>query len=251
MLWAVVHFTIPEPGLFYWINRHTQIISDSVWGFFVFLGNGWGVYSLAFPLMLFAPRILATGVISGLIAGILSRLLKHWIEYPRPAGVLDPSSFHIVGHPLEYLSLPSGHTLTAFSVATAFYFAANSKYRKVLWPLFLVALTAGVARIAVGAHWPADVFAGASVGIFSALIGVSVCHRLPASLFKSHSWINTVFVAGALVTAYILGTMQMDFELNRRYQLLGILVIVVTLLGLAAQVLFTLRAKYGRSKKTT
>jgi membrane-associated phospholipid phosphatase len=227
--WALFHFTWPEPGLFYQINRATQLVPDIVWGFFVFLGNGWGVYAMAIPVLLLSPRIFTSGVIGGLFAGILSRILKIWLDLPRPAGVLDPKSFHIVGNPLEHLSLPSGHTLTAFSVATAFYFAVSPAKRRPALLLFIVAMLAGLARVAVGAHWPADVFAGATVGLFSGLVGATITRKLPFSIFNLRSWLTVLFFIFGLVDIYLLNTMQMDFAQNHPFQVLGTITVACTL----------------------
>ena len=245
LLWALVHFSVPEPSLFDVMNHQAQALPDVFWGFFVFLGNGWGLYSLVFPLTLFAPRLLAAGALSGLIAGLLSRSLKLWFDHPRPASVLDPSTFHIVGNPLLHLSFPSGHTLTAFSVATAFYFAATTNKRKPLWILFLIATGTAVARVAVGAHWPADVFAGAAIGIFSGLVGASVCNKASDRSFNRRSWVHWVFMIGAILDAYLLSTTVLDFDTNHGYQALGLTVIAITLLSLASKII---REQYPPSK---
>ena len=236
LLWAIAHYAIPEPALFYLINHQAQSLPDVFWGFFVFLGNGWGIYSLVFPLALLAPRLLATGVLSGLIAGLASRALKLWLDFPRPASVLDNSTFHIVGNPLLHLSLPSGHTLTAFAVAAAFYFSIDAVKRKYAWILFLIAMGTGLARVAVGAHWPADVFAGACVGILSGLIGASVCNRMPDTSFDRKSRLHWIFMIGALVDAYMLSSTVLDFTTNHPYQMIGMIVLAITLFSLAAQV---------------
>ncbi len=236
LLWAIAHFTAPEPALFYFINQRTQRLSDSFWGFFVFLGNGWGLYSLVFPLVLIAPRLLAAGALSGLIAGLASRTLKLALDFPRPASVLDLSTFHIVGNPLLHLSLPSGHTLTAFAVATAFYFSINAAKRKYAWIFFLIATGTGFARVAVGAHWPADVLAGASVGILSGLLGASLCNRMHTASFTTKSRLTWIFMIGALLDAYMLSSTVLDFDSNHPYQVLGMIVLALTLFSLAIKV---------------
>jgi undecaprenyl-diphosphatase len=59
-----------------------------------------------------------------------------------------------------FQSMPSGHTTTAFAVATvlAWFFPKA----QTLWLLFAAAIA--VSRIMVNAHYLADVFAGAAVG---------------------------------------------------------------------------------------
>ena len=228
-LWLVVHFAIPEPRLFYAVNRAGQIAPDAFWGFFVFLGNGWGVFALCFPLLIFAPRLVIAGAISGGASGLMSRALKVIIAEPRPPAVLDPESFIIIGRQLKSLSMPSGHTITAFAIATAIYFAIPPASRRPFWWLFLLAALAGISRVTVGAHWPADVFAGAAIGLFSGVIGAYASTKLPAKLYEPQSWLMRLSAAMGVVAIYLLFTQRMDFELNRPYQIVGLVIIFITL----------------------
>ena len=228
-LWIVLHFAMPEPALFYAVNRSGSIAPDAFWGFFVFLGNGLGVFSLCFPLLIFAPRLVIAGAISGGISGLLSRALKVIIAEPRPPAVLDPESFIIIGRQLKSLSMPSGHTITAFAIATAIYFAIPAAKRKPFWWLFVLAALAGVARVTVGAHWPADVFAGAAIGLFSGALGAYVTTKLPSAIYEPNSWLMRLSGIVGVVAIYLLFTQRMDFELNRPYQIIGLVTICVTL----------------------
>jgi undecaprenyl-diphosphatase len=60
-------------------------------------------------------------------------------------------------------SFPSGHTLEAFAMAMAFSGLFNSR-RKYLIPLFLWATLVGYSRVALGVHYPSDVFGGMILG---------------------------------------------------------------------------------------
>ena len=79
----------------------------------------------------------------------------------------DPFAFHPFGKwAASYASLPSGHTTTAFSVLVA---------AGTLWPqarplLWIYALLMAVSRVAVTAHFPSDLIAGAVAGSLGALI---------------------------------------------------------------------------------
>ena len=229
LVWGLGWSYIQNPHLFYAINRATQHWPDGVWGFFVYLGNGWGVFSLSIPLLLWAPRMLTACVIGASLAGLVSRVFKFGLALPRPAAVLDNSTFHIVGEAVHHYALPSGHTLTVFAVATAIYFSLPPSHRlSGLW-LFVVALFSGIARIAVGAHWPADVMAGMSVGILGGLVGISLANRLPQSWFTAQSWwLRFVAFAGGGTAIYILSTHRLDLDINRPLQALGIIVILAT-----------------------
>ncbi|HEV2424207.1 MAG TPA: phosphatase PAP2 family protein [Terriglobia bacterium] len=60
-------------------------------------------------------------------------------------------------------SFPSGHTITAFSIATVF---ANrySRHRWVPWVAYGLATAVGFSRVTLQAHFVSDVFAGAVLG---------------------------------------------------------------------------------------
>ena len=65
-------------------------------------------------------------------------------------------------------SFPSGHTSTAFSLATSL----SIQYKKwyVVVPAYAWASSVGYSRLYLGEHYPSDVLAGAAVGAGSALL---------------------------------------------------------------------------------
>ncbi len=218
LLWGVLELSVEPITLFKQLNRTAQMLPDLFWVFFNMFGNGWGVFALLCPLLIIAPRALMATLCAGALAGVLSRTLKLSLQFPRPASVLDPASFHIVGNPLTSLSMPSGHTLTAFALATALYFSVTPSLRKqALW-LFVIATFAGLARIAVGAHWPADVFAGMSIGLLSGMIGATVAQHIPANRLTPQAWPLRLASVGAMLCIYILLADRLDFDETRPFQ---------------------------------
>ena len=239
-LWLAVMAAMPNAELFRAINHTTARAPDDLWVIFNFLGNGWSLFAIVSPVLVFAPRAMLSGICAGAIAGLLSRSLKMIFQLPRPAGVLDPASFHIIGKPLTAMAMPSGHTLTAFAIATAFFFSIKPGQRGAFAWLFALAVAAGLARVAVGAHWPSDVLAGCAIGLFSGVAGASIAARAPAQLLLAQSWLMRVLAAGALLCSYMLASSEIDFPGARAYQPVGIVVVCVTLILFARQ---TLRAR--------
>jgi membrane-associated phospholipid phosphatase len=235
MCWGVVALSIEPIPLFKLVNTHAQKLPDLFWVFFNMLGNGWGVFALLCPLLVLAPRALMATLCAGALAGVLSRTLKLSLQFPRPASVLDPTSFHIVGNPLTSLAMPSGHTLTAFALATALYFSVPLAQRKYAVWLFVLVTLAGLARVAVGAHWPADVFAGASIGLFSGMLGATLAQRLPAHLLTPQAWPLRVASVGAALCIYVLLADRLDFDETRPFQYLAAAVASVGLLWFLRQ----------------
>ena len=238
-IWLALLAAMPTAELFRAINHSTSQAPDEIWVIFNFLGNGWSLFAIVSPVLVFAPRVMVSGLCAGAIAGILSRSLKMIFELPRPAGVLDPASFHIIGKPLTAMAMPSGHTLTAFAIATAFFFSIEPGRRAAFAWLFVLAALAGLARVGVGAHWPSDVMVGSAIGLFSGVAGAAIAARAPAQWLIPQSWLMRILAAGALLCAYVLATSEIDFPSARAFQPAGIAVVAVTLVLFARQ---TLRA---------
>ncbi len=93
-------------------------------------------------------------------------ILKLITDFPRPVAAL-PDLVRIIGEPELQYSFPSGHAAYAMLAATSLWPLASRRGRALL-----VACLAWVAwsRIAVGAHFPADVLAGFLIGGLAAWI---------------------------------------------------------------------------------
>lgn len=227
-------FVIYSGGLqsftFLAINQYTQLLPDTLWAWLTFLGNGWGSFALAFPLILLAPRLLTAGLIAGGISAICSPLLKNYFDLPRPAGVLIENSFHRLGEPLLYKAFPSGHTLTAFAIATALYFSCQKDKRGSLGLIFVVAALVGLSRNAVGAHWLTDVLGGAGFGMWCGLVGAVLANQIPDRYLSLRSlWLRLIAVGG-LVAIYAHLTQIMDHELNMPLQYASVAILTITLI---------------------
>ena len=240
VIWGLVELSSEPITLFRQLNTATKLLPDSVWVFFNMLGNGWGVFALLCPLLVLAPRALMATLCAGALAGVVSRTLKLSLQFPRPASILDPASFHIVGNPLTSLAMPSGHTLTAFALATALYFSVPPSKRRYAAGLFVLAALSGLARVAVGAHWPADVLAGMSIGLFSGMLGATLAQRIPVNLLAAQAWPLRAASAGAALCIYILLTERLDFDETRPFQYLAA---AVAALGLTWFISQTLRPR--------
>jgi membrane-associated phospholipid phosphatase len=227
---SAIYFGEMQSSSFLYINSLTQNLPDMVWAALTFLGNGWGIFALAFPLLLLAPRVLTAGIFAGVIAAIASGTLKPLFNLPRPASVLTEGTFYRLGEPLLYKSLPSGHTITAFAIASALYFACDPGKRKPLLGLFILAGLVGLSRSAVGAHWLTDVFAGAGVGMWCGMLGALLASYFPESqLGPKKAWSHLIAFAG-VAAIYAHFTQIMDLKLNLPLQYASIAVLLITLI---------------------
>jgi membrane-associated phospholipid phosphatase len=218
-----------QASSFLFINRLTPLLPDRLWAGLTFLGNGWGAFAVAIPLLLLAPRILSAGIFGALISGLVSQVLKPFFDLPRPAGLLIDGSFYRIGEPLYNHALPSGHTLTAFAIAAAMYFVCNKQRRHSLAILFALALFIGLSRIAVGAHWLTDVLAGMGIGLWCGMLGAKLALAIPEAKLHAQSLWSRLIACGGLIAAYILLTQTIDIALNIPLQYACVALIAITL----------------------
>ncbi|CAM3701849.1 phosphatase PAP2 family protein [Polynucleobacter antarcticus] len=214
---------------FLWINRYTQILPDVIWTWLTFLGNGWGMYALCFPLLLLAPRLLSAGLIAALLGGIVSQILKLWLALPRPAGVLAMEDFYRIGEPLLFKAMPSGHTITAFAVISGIYFASTKDKRSSLWWLFILAVFSGLSRNAIGAHWLTDVLAGSAIGLWAGMIGAWISEYIPDRQLAPNKIGPRILALGGVGAIYVLLTQTLDSDLNQSLQYACVALIAITL----------------------
>jgi len=224
-----IYFGELQTSSFLFINELTHLLPNTLWAWLTFLGNGWGTFAIAFPLILLAPRVLTAGIIAGALSAITSPILKNYFDLPRPAGVLAEGSFYRLGEPLLHKAFPSGHTLTAFAIATALYFSCDKKKRTSMLLLFFVAALVGLSRSAVGAHWLTDVLGGAGFGIWCGILGAAFANRIPEQyLLIKGIWLRLVAIGGiAAIYAHL--TQIMDHEFNLPLQYASIAILLVTL----------------------
>ena len=218
-----------QTGSFLFINQLTHLLPNTLWAWLTFLGNGWGVFAIAFPLILLAPRALTAGIFAGALAAIASTTLKNYFDLPRPASVLGDGSFYRLGEPLLHKAFPSGHTLTAFAIATALYFSCDKNKRTPMLLLFIAAALVGLSRNALGAHWFTDVLGGAGFGIWCGILGAIFSNRIPEQYFSLKGiWLRLVAIGG-MVAIYAHLTQIMDHEFNLPLQYASIAILLITL----------------------
>ncbi len=218
-----------EPALFIALNQAFVVLPAGFWTALSLLGNAWGVLGVTAPLLLVAPRYLWAWLCAAPFAVLFARVGKALIESPRPAAVVDNTLMRIVGEPMHNVSMPSGHTLTAFAVASGIFFALPRTQRwRFAW-LWLLALATGLSRIAVGAHWPGDVVVGAALGLLSGLFGQYLLARLPPQALGAGHWSLRLVAVLMLAAAYNLAVEALDFAENQGVQnaLAGVIVLVL------------------------
>ncbi len=169
------------------VNGVGHLPSWIVWSFDQitdFGKSGWFLWPLgilflglaALPVLPRVPQLVLAAVMVRVgflfvaigVPSLFDTIIKRMIGRARPlvTGIADPFVFSPFKWTAEYASLPSGHATTAFAALVAF---------GTLWPrgrtvFWIYALLIAASRVAVTAHYPSDVLAGAAVGVVGALM---------------------------------------------------------------------------------
>ncbi|GEM_PF-1171397 len=172
--------------LFLFLNLNhwaAELHIDPFWSCLTMLGDTNVILLIMTPLVLWRPSCFAAVLASAPSAGIIgSALLKKLFHSPRPGSLLDSNQFHIIGRLLSEQSFPSGHSITVFAIIAAILASSVPQrntlgYRSLAILLLCCASLAAFSRIAVGAHWPIDTIAGASIGWLAGLNGAWLSSR--------------------------------------------------------------------------
>lgn len=149
------------------------------------LGHGFPVVGSLVLLWLLGRRLnlarlkacAARAILAFAVSGLASQIIKHLIARPRPR-LMDPSTWSPGMRLADGLnSFPSGHTTTTMAVASilSFYYPKGTPLF-MLWTAFV-----GSARIAGGAHYPLDVFAGVVLGLLTSWVVIHWTNSISSS----------------------------------------------------------------------
>lgn len=170
---SLLHFSIFNQ---LWMRAlHAQGLGqDTFWLLLTNLGRGWPAFAVIAALDLGSGRRTALFFRCTLLSALLLPVAKDFFAVARPASVLPPDVLHLIGVPVTgFSSMPSGHALTAGAVLGILWLGHRVSLPKRRFQLALlvgglIALLVTCSRMAVGAHWPADVMVGTGVGMLIA-----------------------------------------------------------------------------------
>ena len=163
-------------------NTGFAALPSALWSALTLLGDSAVLMPLLALFVLGRPQVWAAVLASVPAGALLSVSVKHWAGVPRPAAVLDQTWFHLIGPALQHNSFPSGHTISAFAAAAAVLATCVARPQRGRdWALIacglLTATVIALSRVAVGAHWPLDLAAGAAFGWLAGLSGAALARR--------------------------------------------------------------------------
>lgn len=183
------------------VNDWARHYPSWLWQNLTLLGDEHLAFTLALLFSRKHPRLFWALLCAALLGAVYARGLKPLVDAARPPGVLEAGSFQLIGPGHHYHSFPSGHSVTA----GVFFGVLIYHARWVEWRLLflLLALLAGLSRVAVGVHWPVDVAAGLAGGLLAAWLGARLARRLFWGLTDTS--VHLALVTLAVIMALALG----------------------------------------------
>ena len=186
---SVVKYIAVQKDCFYFINSQYSQFPTIIYNL-TQMGDALVFLSLLSILILYVPKLWESLISASLVSAIFSIVLKNFFAVPRPAAMFDNDSFAIIGQTLcGHNSLPSGHSITIFTVLTVLLFAfmSNNLKYNIVWSILIIStgLILVFNRVGSGAHYPLDVITGSSIGFISGLAGIFISRK-----YKIWSWID-------------------------------------------------------------
>lgn len=176
--WAITYVYDEEIYNFFQKNRTET--KDNVSKYLI---DPWGngIYSLPLLGIIYLTgrknnqhrNIALTGIKAFVLSGGAAFITKHLFHRHRPYENDPPNPYVWEGtfpFTTAYTSFPSGHTTTAFAIASVL----AQGYKDKIWigiSSYTLASLVGISRVYEGDHWASDVIAGAALGTF---IGITL-----------------------------------------------------------------------------
>lgn len=156
--------------LMLWINQSSTLHAILVAKMLSAIGSYWGAPLVALALfwwrrLVRSPAVAAAPVrfvAAFVVAMLVVAVAKAGFGFPRPADVLGHEMMWLAAAPDSLHAFPSGHSTYTGVVVASLWSLVRVRWRVVL---AVLALAIGWSRIALGAHFPADVMAGLLLGV--------------------------------------------------------------------------------------
>jgi membrane-associated phospholipid phosphatase len=175
ILFAAILFLIlnDKESAFISLNSYHPFYLNVFFINYTFMGDGiFAVCLIALMFFYFKRKQSGFALLySFLISGLAAQLIKNLVNSPRPKLYFEAGTYlnFVDGVTLTgSSSFPSGHTATAFAIATVLVLMMKNKD----WQIFILmaALLVGYSRIYLAQHFLLDVIVGALLGTISGIV---------------------------------------------------------------------------------
>ncbi len=202
---GIVYFLHLNQILFCAINAVADFTGTFLWANLTILGDAMVASVIVFIFIKRNPQLVWTALVALVLSVIIVTTLKPLLAVARPPVVFDNSLINIIGPARSDHAFPSGHTASIFTLAGALMIYTRYNWQRA--GLFLFALLVGLARIAVGVHWPLDVLAGAALGLVSAACAYRIVCRLKWGANRTAQLIwGGIFIIATLALLFVYDT---------------------------------------------
>lgn len=154
------------------LTAYHSSASDFIFKYITHLGDGLVAVFSVVLLFTLQKRFWALYFLVGYaFSGLVAQLFKQLLPMLRPKGFFEQMGEKV--REIEGItvhtqnSFPSGHTTTAFLLATMICLAGGKRWS---YLALLLAILVGYSRVYLSQHFPVDVLAGAFLGTLSALL---------------------------------------------------------------------------------
>jgi membrane-associated phospholipid phosphatase len=169
-----IKLTFTRHQIYFAVNGYNGPVMDFFAPFVTDMGNGWTAVAIAAIFSLFSYRKAFIIAIGYAITSLSAQIVKYIFIAPRPKLYFGQEIAHahfVKGiYILSTYSFPSGHTVSAFTLAVIFSYWSRNKW----WcPVFLLlAVMVGYSRMYLSEHFFEDVVAGSVLGFVLTVIWV-------------------------------------------------------------------------------
>lgn len=156
-----------------YINSYHHDLSNTLFYYLTFLGEGWTALIIAVILLFVRYRYAVIVILSYALSSVIVQYLKHFVysDHDRPVIFFknNPDLYLVPGVDNNiYNSFPSGHSTTAFAIYLCLALFIPNKWSKLC--LFMLALLVGWSRVYLSQHFFEDIYAGSFIGVASAIL---------------------------------------------------------------------------------
>ena len=163
-----------EGDIHRWSQNSQTPLSKDFFEFITHLGDGYILFGLMSALYATGEvfdqnslrKTALLSIESWLTAGVIVGGIKFVFGRARPYKDEGSHSFHPFSTKSGFNSFPSGHSSSAFAVATVIAEQSEEPLTDVL--AFGIASLVAISRNAIDKHWPSDILIGSSIGYFVA-----------------------------------------------------------------------------------
>lgn len=163
-----------KAGSFISLNHYHPFLLNVFFINYTFMGDGiFAICLIAAYAFYFRQKKKSLALLFAFLgSGLMVQVIKNLVSAPRPRLFFEPGRYlHFVdGVSLSgYSSFPSGHTATAFAVATVLVLFMKNTNRQI--GILGMALLVGYSRIYLAQHFIIDIMIGALIGVIGGVAG--------------------------------------------------------------------------------